>query len=46
MAEVSATLKAKVQIACPKCGELIEVKIEGLSNYEAEEKEVKEKDNE
>ncbi len=45
MAEVSAAFKAKVQIACPKCGELIEIKIEGLSNYKSEEKEVKEKSN-
>ena len=38
MSEVSATLKAKVQIVCPKCGELLEIKLEGLSNYEPEEK--------
>lgn len=42
MAEISATIKAKVTIVCPICSEVIEVKIEGLSSYESPEEETNE----
>ena len=33
MKEVSASLVARVYIVCPTCGESIEIKLEGLSNF-------------
>lgn len=30
---VVAPLQAKIVVVCPTCGEMIEVKVEGLTNY-------------
>ena len=37
MKKVTARLKVKVIIVCPCCGEVIEVSLEGLSNYDGNE---------
>ena len=36
MKKVVAPIQAKILVVCPTCGEMIEVEIEGLTNYKTE----------